>query len=212
MPEGFKRPTLVFRLTHNRNLKFTLENGLFCRNSEGCDPDYYNIGHKNLIDKRGSRVVPVEPGGVLNDYVPFYFAPRSPMLYSIHTGFVQGFTGSQRDIIYLVSSVQKVKESEIPFVFTDGHAYELISNFYNKEKDLKNIDWQIMGETYWNNTADDNDRKRRRMAEFLVYQFVPITCIFAIVVFDDRMESAVNKIQRKCNTNIKTIVKRNWYY
>ena len=189
-----------------------MENGLFCRNSEGCDPDYYNIGHKNLIDKRGSRVVPVEPGGVLNDYVPFYFASRSPMLYSIHTGFVQGFTGSQRDIIYLVSSVQKVKESEIPFVFTDGHAYELISNFYNKEKDLKNIDWQIMGETYWNNTADDNDRKRRRMAEFLVYQFVPITCIFAIVVFDDRMESTVNKIQRKCNTNIKTIVKRNWYY
>jgi ssDNA thymidine ADP-ribosyltransferase, DarT len=72
-----------------------LENGLFCRNSEDCDPDYYNIGYKNLIDKRGSRIVPVEPGGVLNDYVPFYFAPRSPMLYSIHTGFVQGFTGSQ---------------------------------------------------------------------------------------------------------------------
>jgi hypothetical protein len=212
MPDGFKRPTLVFRLTHYRNLKFTLENGLYCRNSEDCDSDYFNIGHKNLIDKRGSRVVPVEPGGVLNDYVPFYFAPRSPMLYSIHTGFVQGFTGSQRDIVYLVSSVQKVKESEISFVFTDGHAYELISNFYNKEKDLKNIDWPIMGATYWNNTAEDNDRKRRRMAEFLVYQFVPITCIFAIVVFDDRMETTVNKIQRKFNTNIKTIVKRNWYY
>ena len=212
MAEGFQRPTLIYRLTHYSNLNFTLVNGLHCRNSENCDPQYFNIGHKNLIDKRGNRSVPVQPGGVLNDYVPFYFAPRSPMLYSIHTGYVQSYSGTQRDIIYLVSSVQKIKEGNIPFVFSDGHAYELISKFYNKEKYLKNIDWSIMGDTYWNNTAEDNDRKRKRMAEFLVYQIVPITCIFAIVVFDDRMESTVNKIQRKCNTNIKTIVKRNWYY
>jgi hypothetical protein len=212
MPVGYQRPTLVFRLTHHRNLKFTLENGLYCRNSEDCDPNYSDIGHKNLIDKRGSRNVPVEPGGVLNDYVPFYFAPRSPMLYSIHTGFVQGFNGAQRDIIYLVSSVQKVKEHKIPYVFTDGHAYELISNFYREESDLKRIDWEIMGAKYWNNTPDDNDRKRKRMAEFLVYQFVPITCILAIVVFDDKMEKTVNKIQHKFNTNIKTSIKSNWYY
>jgi len=212
MPKGFKRPTLIFRLTHYRNLEFALLNGLHCRNSENSDPNYFNIGHRNLIDKRGIRSVPVTPGGVLNDYVPFYFAPRSPMLYSLHTGYVQGFEGTQRDIIYLVSSVQKVKDSNIPFVFTDGHAYELISNFYNNEKDLKNIDWSIMGATYWNNTADDNDRKRRRMAEFLLYQFVPITCIFGIVVFDDKMENTVNKIQRKCNTTIKTYIKPNWYY
>ena len=212
MPEGFKRPTLIFRLTHFSNLKFTLENGLHCRNSENSDPNYFNIGHKNLIDKRGSRSIPVSPGGVLNDYVPFYFAPRSPMLYSIHTGFVQGFNGTQRDVIYLVSSVQEVKASNIRYVFTNGHAYEFISNFYNEEEDLKNIDWEIMGATYWKNTAEDNDRKRRRMAEFLAYQFVPITCIFGIVVFDDRMESTVNEIQRKCNTAIKTYIKPNWYY
>ena len=212
MPLGYKRPTLIYRLSHYSNLEFTLLNGLHCRNSDKCDPNYYEIGHKSLMDKRGNRLVPLAPCGVLNDYIPFYFAPRSPMLYSIHTGYVQDFKGEQRDIIYLVSSVQQITGLTIPYVFTDGHAYELISNFYNKETDLKYIDWTIMGEKYWNNTASDNDRKRRRMAEFLVYQFVPINSIFGLVVFDDRMETTVNMIQHKCNANIKTYIKPNWYY
>ncbi|MDR3626810.1 MAG: DUF4433 domain-containing protein [Ignavibacteriaceae bacterium] len=212
MPIGFIRPTFIYRISHYRNLEFTLANGLFCRNSDKCDPNYFNIGHKNLIDKRGNRNVPIDPGGVLNDYVPFYFAPRSPMLYSINKGNVQGFQGTQNDIIYLVSSVQEIKASKIPYVFTDGHAYVEISQFYNTENDLRFVDWVIMGATYWNNTVNDNDRSRRRMAEFLVYQFVPITCIFGIVVIDDIMETTVNEIQRKCNTNIKTYVKPKWYY
>lgn len=212
MPSSYKTPTKIYRLTHYSNLEFALLNGLYCTNSENCDPNYSNIGHRNLINRRGSRIVPIPPGGVLNDYIPFYFAPRSPMLYSIHTGFVQGFDGSQREIIYCVSSVQSIRNSKIPFVFTDGHAYEWISNFYNKERDLEYIDWSIMSERYWHNTPEDNDRKRRRMAEFLVYQFVPITCILGIVVFDDRMEKTVNKIQHKCNTNIKTSINPDWYY
>ncbi len=172
----------------------------------------FNIGHRNLIAKRGSRVVPLLPGGVLNDYIPFYFAPRSPMLYSIYRNNVDGFAGKQEDIIYLVSSVETIIAASIDFVFTDGHAYELISKFYNQIADLKNVDWQIMGATYWNNTAQDIDRKRRRMAEFLAYQFVPSNCILAIVVYDDKLKKVVDSIQKKCGTNINTIIKPNWYY
>jgi hypothetical protein len=212
MPESKKRHTLIFRLTHFDNLEFTLRNGIYCSNSKDADPNYLNIGHRNLIDKRGKRIVPISPNGVLNDYVPFYFAPKSPMLYSIFKKNVDGFSGSQRDIIYLVSSIETIIETDLKFVFTDGHAYELISKFYNNPTQLKNIDWQLMGETYWNNTESDNDRRRRRMAEFLVYQFVPINCILAIVVHNEKAKSTVDSIQHKCKTAIKTLIKPNWYY
>jgi len=212
MPESFKRPTLIYRLTHYANLKFTLCNGMCCRNSSNADPNYINIGHRNLIDRRGRRTVTKTPGGVLNDYIPFYFAPHSPMLYSIHRGNIDGFTGVQSDIIYLVSSIEKIQEAKIPFVFTDGHTYEMISDFYNNTNELDRVDWEIMGVRYWNNTEKDNDRMRRRMAEFLAYQFIPSSCILAIVVYNDEIKKAVDSIQGKCNTNIKTIIKPNWYY
>ncbi len=212
MANGTKRHTLIYRLSHYSNLDYTLTNGLYCCNSPNADPNYINIGHRNLIAKRGNRAVPLPPGGVLNDYIPFYFAPRSPMLYSIYRNNVDGFSGKQEDIIYLVSSVETIISASIEFVFTDGHAYELISKFYNQTSDLKNVDWQIMGATYWNNTAQDNDRMRRRMAEFLAYQFVSSNCILAIVVCDDKLKKVVDSIQKKCSTNIKTIIKPNWYY
>jgi len=212
MPVTFNRPILIFRIAHYSNLDFTLRNGVYCRNSSLCDPDYINIGHRNLIDKRGQRAVPVSPFGVLNDYVPFYLAPRSPMLYSINKGNVQGYNGTQREIIYLISSVEEIKKANRLFAFTDGHAYQEISNFYNEENDLDKIDWKIMGETYWNNTPEDNDRMRRRMAEFLVFQFVPANSILAIVVYDDIIKQEVDSIQNKCGTQIKTFIKRNWYY
>lgn len=212
MPKTYQRPTLIYRITHFKNLEFTLLNGLCCRNSTNADPDYINIGHRNLIEKRGRRSVPLKPHGVLNDYIPFYFAPRSPMLYSIFRKNIEGFNGKQTDIIYIVSSIETIKESKIQFVFSDGHAYEMITKFYNKIADLSNIDWKIMGATYWNNTPFDNDRMRKRMAEFLAFQFVPPSCILAIVVFNDRIKNIVDSIQKKCHTKIKTLIKPQWYY
>jgi hypothetical protein len=49
-------------------------------------PNYINIGNIDLIDKRGYRKVPIEPGGTLADYVPFYFTPFSVMMKNIHSG------------------------------------------------------------------------------------------------------------------------------
>jgi len=212
MPGANKRHTLIFRITHYNNLSLILKSGIHCPNSAKASSGYVDIGHQNLIAKRGKRVVPIFPNGVLNDYVPFYFAPKSPMLYSISKNNVDGFSGNQKDIIYLVSSVETIVEAKLDFIFTDGHAYEIISKFYNKISDLNKIDWQLMGATYWNNTEEDNDRMRRRMAEFLVYQFVPVSCILAIVVQNEKTKSIVELVQNKCNTQIQTLIKPGWYY
>jgi hypothetical protein len=56
------------------------------------------------------------------DYVPFYFAPRSPMLYKLHKGGVPNYTNGQDPLVYLVSSAEAVAASGASFVFSGGVA------------------------------------------------------------------------------------------
>jgi hypothetical protein len=77
---------LIFRIAHIDNVPWILDHGLHCRNTPERDPNYVEIGNPELIQKRTHRVVPIPPGGVLSDYIPFYFTPHSPMLLNIKTG------------------------------------------------------------------------------------------------------------------------------
>ena len=113
---------LIWRIVHRDNLPWILDNGVHCRNSATQAPNYVNIGNEELIDKRAHRVVPVGPGGTLSDYVPFYFTPFSPMMYNIKTGYGGIRKRSNEEIIILVSSLHRVHQMGVRFVFTDRHA------------------------------------------------------------------------------------------
>jgi hypothetical protein len=166
------KPTLIYHITPKDNLRGIIaREGLVAQNQiQGQTIDYCNIAHGNIQDRRAQTRVPCGPGGDLHDYVPFYFAPRSPMLYAIHMGNVQDCTASQSDIIYLVTSAQRIESEGLPFVFTDGHGTMALSDYFNDLNELDEVDWRIMKAKYWADTNDDPDRKRRRQAEFLIYQ------------------------------------------
>jgi len=59
--------------------------------------DYQNIAHQGAQGARSIKSVPNPPGGQVHDYVPFYFAPRSPMLLAIEGGRVAGCDWRQED-------------------------------------------------------------------------------------------------------------------
>ncbi len=62
------------------------------------------------------------------------------MLYVIKNGGVEGFTGTQSDIIHLVTDTKRVVEAGRDFVFTDGHAIMALSEYYNDLSYLKEVD------------------------------------------------------------------------
>ncbi len=78
---------LIWRIVHRDNIPWVLDNGLHCGNSTAQAPNWVHIGSPELIDKRAAHPVPVGMGGYLNDYVPFYFTPFSPMMKNIHSGW-----------------------------------------------------------------------------------------------------------------------------
>ena len=167
--------TAIYHITHISNLPGILaEGGLWCdAEAERRGLAAKSIAHQNIKERRKSTAVPCGQGGCVADYVPFYFAPRSPMLYSIHTGFVAGYEEGQRGVLHLVSSTETIRDAGLGFVFTDGHAVMALTAFYDDFADLGKIDWAVMKSKYWKDTQADPDRKRRRQAEFLVRQFLP---------------------------------------
>ena len=204
--------TYIYRIIHYKNLPFILQNGLHAANSPVQDPGYINIGHRTLIQRRDTRKVDVSPHGFLADYVPFYFTKKAPMLLLIRNKKVIGFDGSQDEIIYLVSSVERIGELKLPFVFTDRHAVLEHTTFYNNVVDLPKIDWGLINAEYWANTEQDNQRKERKQAEFLVHHHAPVESILGIVCVNESTLTDVKAMLTAANSSLQAIIRQDFFY
>ncbi|HZT43803.1 MAG TPA: DUF4433 domain-containing protein [Chthonomonadaceae bacterium] len=206
--------TAIYHITHIDNLPGILaEAGLWCDNARKAkELDAIGIAHDHIKQRRARKNVPIGKKGTLADYVPFYFAPRSPMLYALYRGQVQGYNGTQQNIVHLTSSVEAVIQQTMPFVFTDGHAVMDFSEFFNDISDLSKVDWKIMKEIYWRDTNEDGDRTRRRQAEFLVHRFFPWSLVTEIGVMTDRANRQVMDKLQGADHLPQVVVRRDWYY
>lgn len=204
-------PTPIYHITHVNNLSSILNSGglIACNQLKQQQTNYTDIAHQTIQDRRATIIVPCSVGGFLPDYVPFYFAPRSPMLCSIYYKRGKSY---QNEVLHLVSEAGTIKASNLDFAFTDGHAIMAFSEFYDDLKDLSQIDWQIMKETYWNDNSNDNDRKRRRQAEFLVHKCCPWTLIKEIGVINDKIKIKVEKILQNQKHQPSVKICSQWYY
>ena len=207
-------PTYIFHITALENLQNILEAGELRakRALEQEDADYTNIAHMTIQDRRNHTLVPCGPGGVLHDYVPFYFGPRSPMLFTLSKGNVEGFVGGQQSIVYLVSTVQAVQASALGFVFTDGHGIMELTDFYDDLARLGEIDWLLMSTRYWADTDEDPDRKRRRQAEFLVHERFPVRLIIGVGVMNEHIKEEAESLIQRLGLDVPVDVKAGWYY
>ena len=206
--------TEIYHITHIRNLPNIIrDGGLWCDHIvSDRNLAHVSIAHQHIKDRRSAKQVPCSAGGTLANYVPFYFAPRSPMLYAISRGYVQGYNDGQGPILHLVSSIEAVQRNNLPFAFTDGHAEMDISRFFVNLEDLDQIDWRIMEETIWRDTLQDGDRKRRRQAEFLVHHFFPLDLIEEIGVMNKTVAQNASMLLKKITRKPVLKIAPTWYY
>ena len=134
-------PTGIYHSTHMDNVLSTIATGalLAMRKLREEHRDYSTIAYESIQDHRASTRVPCGPGGVLHDYIPFYFAPRSPMLCAISHGKVASCP-NQDDVVHLVSAAEEVRDAGLGFALTDGHGIMAWTEFYDDLADLDKID------------------------------------------------------------------------
>ena len=204
----------LYRIIHIRNLEYILRTGkLTCMNHPEADTSYIGIGDDTLKESRKGKKIALKPFGTFSDYVAFYFGYRSPMLYNIVNGYQGVQKRSQQEIIYLVTAYDKIKELDLEYVFFDGHGYHSLSELYNTELGFSSIDWNLVKSKRWNDTEADPDCKRRKQAEFLIYQSLPIDAILGIGVLNEQAKQNVNSCLEKVNIkDIRVLLKPDYYY
>lgn len=135
------------------------------------------------------------------------------MLYAIHNGFVDGYDRGQSEVVHLIASAEAVDQADLAWVFTDGHAEMApLTDFYDDLHHLDKIDWGIMNSTYWHDTDEDPDRKRRRQAEFLVHEFFPWKLVIGVGVYSEAIAGRVREILEKAKHKPDVQIQRRWYY
>ncbi len=209
-------PVPIYRFLHLDNLQIYLKRrGLHAPNNTLEDElKYRTIHNRDIQTGRSTNMIHCAPGGVIHDYIPFYFGPRSPMLFQLHTGRVEGYNEGQEPIIYLVSTAQAIESGGVEFVFSDGHGIAKYTKWFNNLIDLSKIDWNTVYADYWASDLDDPDRQRRKQAEFLAYQFCNWSFISAIGVLNNDMKEKVEKILHNFPRELHRPVqiKPKWYY
>jgi len=134
------------------------------------------------------------------------------VLYTINRGNVTSYTQGQAAVIHLVSDVEDIDAVGLDFVFTDGHAVMTFTEFFDDLNYLEQLDWKVMESHYWNDTNEDNDRKRRRQAEFLVRNFFPWQLITEIGVINPTIKAQAENILQNFTHKPSVKVRNNWYY
>ena len=202
---------LIWRIVHRDNLPWILDNGLHCANSDVQSPHYVNIGNADLIDKRRTRHVPIAPGGVLADYVPFYFTPFSVMMKNIHSGrSVQ--QRSNDEIVILVSSLYRVEQMGFPFVYTTAHAYPDWTDYYSDLANLDQIDWSIIQRRDFKREPDDPRKMERYQAEALIHNHLPITGLLGIMCYTDAMKERIEQDVAARGLVLPVHARPGWYF
>ena len=119
---------LAFRLVHIANIPHILAQGFVHDTSPRANPLYVPIGDSSAIAVRRRKAV--DATSFIGDYIPFYFGPRSPMLYVIQHGHNNVIRCAAEDLVYCVIGIKDIITGGIRCQFTDGHALNEMTKFY----------------------------------------------------------------------------------
>lgn len=209
-------PTWLYRLVHVDNLATLLSRGaLHAPHFTPADGLPYRPIHDVAVqENRHMQPIPCGPGGTVHDYLPFYFGPHSVMLLNLKTGRVAGYNEGQAPLVYLLTRAQTLVEAGSRFVFSDGHGLARFTGWYDDLAQLDAVDWDIVRERYWSDNQQDNDRQRRKQAEFLVWQQLDWSLIVGIGVLNDavkqRVETILNQFPQRHRPQVQLTPQ--WYY
>ncbi|CAN5839911.1 hypothetical protein BH23ACT11_BH23ACT11_13150 [soil metagenome] len=117
-------------------------------------------------------------------------------------------------LVYLVSSLDRVQEAGLSFVFSDGHATKAFTRIYNDPASLDKVDWSLMQEQYWSDTGEDPDRSRRRQAEFLIHGSFPWDAMEYLAVKTPGMKRRLDAyLTEQWPHRIRPVkVRSSWYF
>ena len=144
--------------------------------------------------------------------VPFYFCPRSVMLYLIHKANHTELTyhGGQGPIVHLEADLRQTvawaEQNSLRWAFTLSNAG---SSYFEDRSDLgqlHEIDWNAVQSISW------ADKKEGKQAEFLVEQSCPWGLVERIGIHSQPITQQVYAALNSATHKPRVEIRPEWYY
>lgn len=178
----------VYHFTHIDNLPSLLQVG-FLANNHPLFPQAgsRSIAASSIQGRRANMAVPCGAGGVVHDYVPFYFGSLSPMLL----GVVNKKNIDQWDILYFEYPISLI--TRCGAVFTDASANTVTpSSFFDNPQHLTQLNWTEIDSLKWKSQSEE--LRHQRMAEALIPNGVIVQDASRVVVWNASAKQRVQEI------------------
>jgi hypothetical protein len=166
--------------------------------------------------KRRRLVLPVDchAGDCVGDYVPFYFCPRSVMLFVIHRANHPGLTyrGGQGPIVHLEADLRAVVDwcdrTGRRWAFSLSNASARYVEFRRSLADLAEVNWAAVAATDFRSSAVSEGKQ----AEFLVHGEFPWHLVARIGVHSPSIRTQALAALRGAAHGPPVVVQPDWYY
>lgn len=205
----------IFHIVHvDRLASILVSNGLLCdaqiiaQNATGT-----TIGMNTIKQRRLTELtLDSHPDLYVGQCVPFYFCPRSIMLYVIHRADSDelAYKGGQGPIIHLQAdlnaTVQWAQQQGHRWAFTLSNAGSRFFEDRNDLAQLHELDWPAIYARQWQGC------KEGKQAEFLIEQSFPWHLIEEIVVQSPLIHQQVVNLLQIAAHRPPVTINPNWYY
>ncbi|NGX62073.1 MAG: hypothetical protein K940chlam9_01566 [Chlamydiae bacterium] len=206
----------IFHIVHVDNLLSIITDGYLWCDAEMAQRRLSgtSIGMKHIKQRRLKQTLTSFKNLSVGNCVPFYFCPRSVMLYLIYKQNYDDldYRGGQEAIIHLEADLQRSIEwatkNELRWTFTLQNAG---SKYFEDRCDLAQldeIDWVAVASTSWS----DNQTKERKQAEFLIEHRFPWQLIERIGLQSTKLAQQVADVFSENSHRPKVDIKPEWYY
>lgn len=216
MSTNIPNPIKIYHIVHMENLASIIVDGCLFSDAEMRKRPQGGvvIGMSKIKDRRLTLPLISHPGLNVGECVPFYFCPRSPMLYMFHMANSPDieYRGGQQPIVHLVANLRKTidwtKGNNLRWAFTNSNAGSRYFEDYADLNDLGKIDWQAVQANQWS----DSDIKEKKQAEFLVESRFPWELIEEVGVYSYHQQERVRKIIGSQTKDLQIKIQQAWYY
>ena len=204
----------IYHIVHvDRLASIVAEGCLWCdaeaqrRSSPGT-----TIGMSDIKQRRRTNRLNSRPGLHVGDCVPFYFCPRSVMLYVIHKANHPelAYRGGQGPIVHLeadlLETIDWADRHERRWAFTLSNAG---SSYFNDRCDvaqLREIDWKAVA------ARNRIDCREEKQAEFLIERSFPWALVGRIGVCSRSTLGQVSENVQTANHCPAVQLMPEWYY
>lgn len=207
----------IYHITHLRNLPQIVTAGRLWSDARrielglSCEI----VGLSEIKRRRLEELeVVCHPGTNVGHYVPFYFCPRSIMLYILHQGNLPdlNYHEGQGPIVHLQADLQMTvrwaEENRVLWAFSDVNAGARYANFYASLDRLDQVNWAAI-EAHDFRAAEVKEGKQ---AEFLVFAWFPWQLIEKVGVINESVRNAVHASLETAEHMPSVSLERGWYY